>query len=315
MKQDTHIYLASKAIEFTYVGVDNMRYINNRIITGSKKRKARDAADYRKKILDYYQNLTNEASWAPDYVLHDNKPFHIFKLFTDNEFPNHGLTDLKTYIDDGVIYYKFSGGLPFRVDHIVQSIISMNKLRAFNDQFNLKQIMYQYLLLSHYVADAHVPMHCDLRDDPPNQGNAEDPSKSDKTNKPRGKYMKPAAHEDLEGLWDKAVKPIAIEKDIIKPKKKEEYEETEYSDSITFKMKDCKKYGDIKVFAIPEGDVMDFMIKVCIKSKIRCQKLFPLDDPETRDDAILKKTTREIFADCIGNLLSIWAYIWAQHQE
>ena len=306
MKHNTHIYLASKAIEFTYKSVDNMRYTNNRFIATSRKRKERDAATHRQEILRYYQDLTEEASWAPDYVLHDNDPYHIFKLFTDAEFPNHRLTDLTTYTDDGVSYYKFSGGLPFRVDHIVQSIISMNKLRRYNDQFTMNQIMYHYLLLSHYVVDAHVPMHCDLRDDPPDQGRDMDPSRSSKPNKPLGNYMKAGAHSELEELWEKAVMPIAIEEEIIKPKKKEEYEETDYSKSITFKLlKDCRKNGDIKVYVIPDRGLMDFIIKVCIQSKIRCQKLFPVNDPETRNDPILKETTREIFADCIGNLMSI----------
>lgn len=323
MKHNTHIYLAAKAIEFTYKGVDNMRYINNRSLTTNKKKSERYEAKHRQRILLYYKRLTSEASWAPDYVLHDNNPYHIFKLFTDEEFPDHGLTHLTTFKqneDDDVIYYKFSGGLPFRIDHIARTVISMNKLRTYNDQFTLRQLMYHYLLLSHYIADAHVPMHCDIRDDPPKQGSNQDPSRSNKPNKPKpyDKYMDSSAHPNLEELWDQAVTPIAIKEEVIKPIKKEEdeYHETEYSKSITFKLNDCRKNGDIKVYVIPERGLMDFIIeKICIQSKIRCQKLFPLDDPKTRNDSILKDITREIFADCIGNLMSIWAYIWTRHQD
>ncbi|MDY6966450.1 MAG: hypothetical protein SVM80_10880 [Halobacteriota archaeon] len=314
MKHNTHIYLASKAIEFTYKSVDNMRYSNKRFIATSRKRRERYEATHRQRFLKYYQGFTEEATWAPDDVLSDNKPYHIFKLFTDEEFPGHILQNKKEVVKDGVTYYKYSGGLPFRVDHIAQSIIGMSKLREYNDQFSMGQIMYQYLLLSHYVADAHVPMHCDLRDDSPGL-DIIDPNWKNKTDKPRGRYLEKTAHSELEEIWDQAVMPVAIREEIIDPIKKVKFEETEYSDSITFDLDDCRKRGDIEVIAISDGDLMDFMIDVCIKSKIRCQKLFSIETPETRNDAILDEITREIFAECIGDLMSIWAYIWAQHQK
>lgn len=189
MKHNTHIYLAAKAIEFTKQSVDNVILTDGRYLTGSRKTKERNIAKERYRILKYYENLITEASWAPDDVLHDNDPYHIFKLFTDDEFPDHGLIDKTKFERDNVIYYKFAGGLPYRVDHLAQQIIDMSKLRDYNDQFNLKQIMYNYLLLSHYIVDAHVPMHCDLRDDPPSRSRDTEPSRRSGIEKPRGKYM------------------------------------------------------------------------------------------------------------------------------
>ncbi len=316
MKHNTHIYLAAKAIELTRESIDNMRDEHHNYISGREKSKERKAATHQQRILQYYQDLIEEASWAPDDILKDNDPNHIFKLFTDEEFPNHGLSGRPTFKKAGVTYYKFSGGLPYRVDHVARSIISMCKLRDYNDQFDMKQIMYHYLLLSHYVADAHVPMHCDLRDDPPSEGKHPDPSRRKGTNKPAGKYMKSDAHGKLESLWDNAVTPVAIEEGIIsRTWAKERTEKTELSDAIIFGFKECKKGSEIQVSTIPTNGLMDFMIDICIKSKIRGQRLFPIDNPQERNDAILMETTREIFADCIGNLLSIWRYIWTQHMQ
>ena len=143
MKHNTHIYLAAKAIELTRQSVDNMHDGNHNYVTRSRKTKERRSATQHQRLLQYYQDLIEEATWVPDDVLRDNDPNHIFKLFTDEEFPNHGLNDRPTFEKGNKIYYKFAGGLPYRVDHVVRSVISMCKLRDFNDHFDMRQIMYK----------------------------------------------------------------------------------------------------------------------------------------------------------------------------
>jgi len=316
MKHNTHIYLAAKAIELTRQSVDNTVNKKGTYLKGTKKTKERRAATERQRILQYYKDFLYEATWAPDDVLRDNDPYHIFKLFTDDEFPDHGFTDKQTYETEDGVFYKFAGGLPFRADHIAQEIINMSKLRDFNDQFEIRQIMYQYLLLSHYLVDAHVPMHCDLRDDPPKARRDSQPSRRRGKNKPDGEYMKSSAHNDLETLWDHAVTPVAIEEEILpRTWTKEKLEKTEYSEMITFNFNDCKKQGDIRVPIIPKRGLLDFMVDVCIESKRRGRILFPIDNPKERNDAVLPETTRNIFSDCIGNLMAVWRYIWVSHKS
>lgn len=317
MKHNTHIYIAAKAIELTKQAVDNTFDGRGNFLSRGKKTKERNAATKRMRILQFYEHEILEGAWAPDDVLKDNNPFHIFKLFTDEEFPNHGLNDKQQYKDDkGEIFYKFGGGLPFRVDHLAQEIVNMTKLRNHNDQFDLSQIMYKYMLISHYVADAHVPMHCDLRDDPPSKRRDDEPSRRHGSGKPDGKYMKSTAHGNLEQLWDEAVTPVAIKEDIIgRSWDKERVKDTEYSRQVSFCLDDCKKNKEIKVPIISTSDIMQFMIDICIKGKKRGQQLFPLANPKKRNDAILPAMTREIFADCIGNLLAIWRAIWEKYDD
>jgi len=315
MKHDTHIYIAVKAVELIRQSVDNLHYPSGRIVSGRTKSKERATAKELQRIMKHYLYLTEEATWAPDDILKDNDPNHIFKLFTDDEFPDHGLTTKPQYVKDGVTYYKFGGALPFRVDHVSQLIMHMAKLREYNDRFQLRQIIYQFMLLSHYIADAHVPMHCDLRDDPPKKKQS-DPSRRAGTNKPEGKYMKESTHGKLEKLWDKAVVPVALNEKIIKQSwNKQNLKPTDLSGAVTFTLDDCKQDGIIKTIIIPKYGLMDFMIDLCIKTKQRSRLLFPLDNPEQMQKDILEDTTLEIFAECIGNLISIWRYIWVRQED
>jgi len=316
VNHNTHIYLAAKAIELTKQSVDNLRDGRDNYVYGKEKRRERAAATHRQRLFQAHEHFIEEASWAPDDVLRDNKPFHIFKLFTDDEFPEHGLTDRQQFTRDGVTYYKFSGGLAFRVDHLARSIAAMWKLRDYNDQFSLKQILYQYLLMSHYVVDAHVPLHCDLRDDRPSDYRSSDPTRELKGSKPSGRYLGKKAHSNLESLWNDAVTYVAVRENILgETWKKECVEPNELVNAVTFTFDDCKRGGEISVVKIPEHGLMDFMIDICITSKIHSRRLFPVENPVERNDDILEEITREIFANCIGNLLSVWRYVWIHNLE
>lgn len=309
MTKNTHIYLASKAIELTRESISNTVDEKGEYLKRTRKGKERVAAKRLQEMLRYYENHISQAAWAPDEVLMDQQPYHIFKLFTKHEFDlkkwQEKLKDMPKFESGGIIYYRFSGGLPYRVDHIAQDIISMSKLHDHNDRFSYEQIMYNYLLMSHYIADVHVPMHCDLRDDPP--------KRNDGRKKPKGKYLDKDAHSDLETLWEKAVNPVAIkEKVIVRTSAEENEEETEYTRCVTFDLYDCnKKDKVIKVPTISKNGMMRFMIDLCIESKKRSQRLFPVDNPKMRNDELLGEMTREIFATCIANLIAIWRYMWA----
>jgi hypothetical protein len=302
VKKNTHIYIASKAIDLTYESVDNTIKPDGEFFHGSAKGNERRAATQRHELLKHYRALITEACWAPDLVLRDNHPYHVFKLFMIDEFENIPQKYLdRAFEHDGKSYCKYSGGLPYRVDHIANQIVTMEKLRIFNDRYSLKQIMYLYLMLSHYIIDAHVPMHCDHRDDPPKDGEV----------KLDGAYMKESAHAALEKIWDKAATPVAVsEKHIEVVKEDDLAPATDYTPDVTFDHSACEAGGVIKVPIIKRYELMDFMLGICFKSKERCRLLFPVDNPTERDDTNLHALTREVFADAIGNLLAVWRYIW-----
>lgn len=305
MKHNTHIYLASKGIEFLYEGLNNLRYATtNRRASSVTRTKRRREGKILQRMLLHYQDAISEASWAPDDILNDKSLYHTFKLFTEREFPNSREFAKEIHEDQ---YYRASGGggLPYKVDHLARVISDMDKLRRYNDRCSMNQIMYQFLMISHYVVDAHVPMHCDLRDDPPS---ARD------TTKPRnGEYYSDALHGDIEQIWEDAVTPVAIEEEIIRPKRRDDdIARSPLSQQVQFNVTNDEHCDEITTYLIPDNNLMKYMIDLCIQTKERALQLFPIGDPTNWDRQGFPAMTRDIFAQTIGNLITIWIWMWAE---
>ena len=272
MKHNTHIYLAAKGIEFLYEGLANLRYATtNRRVASRTRTKRRQEAKILQRMLMHYQDAISEASWAPDDIINDKAQYHTFKLFTEREFPNSREFAREVHNEQ---YYRASGGggLPYKIDHLARVISDMDKLRRYNDRCSMNQIMYQFLLISHYLVDAHVPMHCDLRDDPP--------SATD-TSKPRnGNYYSDALHGEIEQLWDDAVTPVTIQEEIIKARRRDDdAPATPLSEQIRFNVTNDDPCDEIIPYVIPDNDLMRYMINLCIQTKERAHQLFPIDNP------------------------------------
>ncbi len=305
MKHTTHIYLAAKGIEFLYEGLENLRYAttNRRAVSATRSKRRREGKVLQRMLM-HYQDAISEASWAPDDILSDKSQYHTFKLFTDRDFPDSSAFAKEIH---GGQYYRASGGggLPYKVDHLARVISDMNKLRRYNDRCSMNQIMYQFLLISHYIVDAHVPMHCDLRDDPPS---ARD------TTKPRnGNYYSDALHSEIEQIWEDAVKPVAIDEEIIKAKRKDDDRPApSLSQQVQFNVTNDDHCDEIIPYVIPDNNLMQYMIDLCIQTKERALQLFPIDDPFNWNQQIFSTMTREIFARTIGNLITVWIWIWGE---
>lgn len=303
MKHNTHIYLAAKAIEFLYEGMANLSYAKSgKAVDAKKLREKRASAKTLQRMLMHYKDVISEASWAPDDILNDKSQFHTFKLYTDEEFPG-GVAFAKEIHKD--IYYraKGGGGLPYKVDHLSRVIADMDKLRRYNDRCSMEQLMYQYLMISHYIVDAHVPMHCDLRDDPP--------SASDTTKPKNGTYFSGTLHGKVEKAWEDAVNPVALEEGIIGlSRETDDKLPSELSADVVFHVTDPGHCALIQPVQISDNSLMDYMIDLCISTKERSLTLFPIDDPNAWTDEDLKAATRPVFADSISALISVWMWIW-----
>lgn len=305
MKHNTHIYLAAKGIEFLYEGLNNLHYAkSNRKAASSTISKRRREGKILQRMLMHYQDVISEATWAPDDILNDKSQYHTFKLFTEMEFPNSSDFAKEIHKDK---YYRASGGggLPYKVDHLARVLSDMDKLRKYNDRCSMNQIMYQYLMISHYIVDAHVPMHCDLRDDPPSAND---------TKKPRnGNYYSDKLHGEIEQLWEDAVNPIAIGEGIIEAKRKDDdCQPTDLSQQIQFNVTNNEHCDEIKPYVIPDTDLMIYMIDLCIQTKERALLMFPIAAPSNWNKQVFPQMTREIFAQIISNLITVWIWIWGE---
>jgi hypothetical protein len=257
-------------------------------------------------MLMHYRDAVSEASWAPDDIINDKSQYHTFKLFTDREFPDSSSFAKETHKGK---YYRASGGggLPYKVDHLARVISDMDKLRRYNDRCSMNQIMYQFLMISHYVVDAHVPMHCDIRDDPP--------SRTDRSKPRNGKYYSDELHGKLEQVWEDAVIPVAVAEGIIQPTREEHGEpDAELTDRVRFNVTDGEHCAEVVPRIIPDDDIMNYMIDLCIQTKERALELFPIDDPFNWDREALPAMTRDIFAQTISNLITIWSWIWSEEE-
>ena len=303
MKHNTHIYLAAKAIEFLYEGMGNLRYAKSGKTVPSKLlREKRASAKTLQRMLMHYQQVISEATWAPDDILNDKSQFHTFKLYTDAEFPG-GAVYAKEVHKEKYYRAKGGGGLPYKVDHLSRVIADMDKLRRYNDRCSMEQIMYQYLMISHYIVDANVPMHCDLRDDPPSENDTKKPK--------NGLYFKGTLHGKIEKEWEKAVNPIAIKEEIIElSREKDDTPPTDLSPEIVFHVTDPDHVALIRPVQISSNSLMNYMIDLCILTKERSLQLFPIVDPNAWTKEDLKAHTRPVFADTISALISVWMWIW-----
>ncbi|MDX9883168.1 MAG: hypothetical protein RBS73_13990 [Prolixibacteraceae bacterium] len=303
MKHNTHIYLAVKGIEFLYEGLSNLQDLKTgQKVSTTTITKMRREGKILQRMLMHYQDMISEASWAPDDILNDKVQYHTFKLYTEDEFPGSKIFAKEIHRDK---YYRASGGggLPYKVDHLARVISDMDKLRRYNDRCTMNQIMYQYLMLSHYIVDAHVPMHCDLRDDPPTD--------TDMTKPKNGNYYSDSLHGKIEQLWEDAVTPIAIKEGILRINRKDDdCLPVDLSKQIEFRVINDDHCNEITPHFIADKDLMDYMIDLCIRTKERSLLLFPINDPTNWNKQLFFQLTREIFAQAISSLISVWIWIW-----
>ncbi|MDY7037094.1 MAG: hypothetical protein SV375_13140, partial [Thermodesulfobacteriota bacterium] len=132
--------------------------------------------------------------------------------------------------------------------------------------------------------------------------------------KPRnGNYYSDELHGEIEQLWEDAVNPIAIEEGIIEVKRKDDdCPQTDLSGQIQFNVTNNDHCDEIKPYVIPDDNLMSYMIDLCIQTKERALLLFPIASPSDWNKQLLPKLTREIFAQIISNLITVWIWIWGE---
>jgi hypothetical protein len=311
MKHCSHIYVAHKAIEFLYDGLKNVRTASGGAVEPKTKEKLRESAKTLQRLLLFHSDEISEASWAPDDVLCDMTLYHTFKLFTEEDFPGCAQFARETHTRGGAKYYRAAqgGGLPYKVDHLARVVADMVKLRGYNDAFSMRQSMYLFVLLSHYVTDAHVPMHCDLRDDPPSPGTTTKPPDL-------SRYLDKTIHGKIEQLWEDAVIPVAVAEKIMLPTETDHgLPATDLSPMVTMRVTAKNDVARIKPVTIPDRGLMEFMIDVCIRTKQRSLRLFPVTAPSNYDQTVFPSLTQEIFTDAVSTLISLWVWMWREAES
>jgi len=260
-------------------------------------------------------------AWYPDSIIKDNSTSHVLKLTPDlaksGDFPalNAGMQLLKLCQNSPCWKkgYQVNPGtnLPERCEAFSHSVIDNLKVQQVEARGSpvaptgnyLAQVLF---MLSHYVADAHVPLHCDSR------------KFSDGEN----------IHSEMEGVWEDAVSNcIAIDA----PNERFRYDANGYPlvpnqaafDGSVLKpvQNELAQRSFSDDYGTGNGNVLQYMNAVCRYSYLLSYSFIPPGFDETN---VTKATWQNlagqtvkasqlnvaVLSDAIDSVARVWLRVW-----
>ena len=164
MKKYTHAWLAFMAMKrLQYADIPEVN---------------RDDAKSLVKWFHDYRDFVIEGSWYPDEVFKDMSTSHIIKykpvkVGKEPEFKKLPKTMQMYTLGQKSDFYKKpfsieSGNCADRCESIAHSIVDNFKILRMEERGNPltttnNHIAMRFFILSHYIADCHMPLHCDNR--------------------------------------------------------------------------------------------------------------------------------------------------------
>lgn len=323
MKKYTHAWLALKAVEM-------LKRSDGRF--GSDERNKR-----LKKLLAFisaHPSTFVRGAWFPDSVVKDNvMGGHTWKYYLDpsdgrrerRRPPTHNtcLRFVTSDLDKMVSLDLSMSDLPDRCEALCQTIrdtilitnkVSSGDVVAFNDS----QTALFFLMLSHYVCDAHVPVHCDKRDF----------------------YTPSKVHPDLEAFWEREIKKyyrvstktnqFDLDEDMILQRN---ISRLGYEESILCRCEEILDETDWENMNAGGDDwriflgggnknFWDYIVSVCLVSFHMSLRMFPINPPDNIDyDTVrimdvpqFKRAVLDyspyILADAINSVAVLWLASW-----
>ena len=301
------------------------------------------------RFFDKHKDAFLKGAWFPDNVISDNLTGgHTFKLKKPstrkerkeakefkNRTPNHLCSLRKLGINESRLKEKVCRKskyvLPDRCEalsHAIRDMVLIQKKepKGSNIMFNDNQIALYFLMLSHYLSDAHVPPHCDDRDF----------------------YGPSTIHPDMEKYWDKEIikfyefdkKRDVFDYDIdgapefIKNKKPKEKFKESFLYGVIDELSKRKweiekikgKLADKKILGEGNKKIYDYVKAVCFVSylistdfipegikKQEYEKMKVLEDSEYKDK--LDKISIYILADAIDSIALVWLLTWDKYKK
>jgi len=286
-------------------------------------------------------------AWFPDSVISDNLTGgHTFKLRKPtnegeilacpeikNFTPKHLCSLKQLGIDENRLKEKLciedGYNLPDRCEalsHAIRDMVLIQDVerKGSNILFNDDQITLYFLMLSHYLADAHVPPHSDARDF----------------------YGPSTIHPDMEGYWDAEIekyyefdkKRDVFDYDVAGvPELKDEAENEGFKNSFLYKVIEelnsrkwvlsHKKDGSIDkdIFGAGNKKIYDYAKAVCYASYLISTDFIPenispseykeikiLEDPKYKEK--LDKLSVCVLADAIDSIAMVWLLTWDKYR-
>ncbi len=328
-----------KAIGHAWVGLMALRRLRSKKLTKKFNAHYKEQASRLIRFFDKHKDAFVQGAWFPDSVISDNLAGgHTYKLkeptsasekdkankITDRT-PGHlscqSLIQKKSRFNEK-LYIKHKYTLPDRCEalsHSIRDMILIQKEvpRGSDILFNDDQVTLYFLMLSHYLADAHVPPHSDARDF----------------------YSPSTIHPDMEKYWDKQIKKFYVydskrkvfDYDIngdpeLKEKKKAEFESSflckalEILDARTWNPSDKSMPGS------RNSKIYDYLKAVCLVSYLVSTEFIPLSVPAGTYNKLkiledekyvdrLNEISAHVFADTIDSIALIWLVTWDKYNK
>jgi hypothetical protein len=305
MKQYTHAWLAFMAI----------RRLEESGIPASYKPQS---------LVKWFKNHRDfvlQGAWYPDAIIKDMATSHVLKYKpgensgTNNfrklpgEYHVFDIGKATPFFQKG--YTIESGNLPDRCEAIAHSIVDNLKMKESEDKGSPisptdNHIATLFFMLSHYIADAHMPLHCDVR------------SFSDKNN----------IHASIEKEWDDVIQQCyGIDYDNERfiynpsgyPLKKANHTIVDWLEQEIVKRKFTASWGGTN------DNTWDFMSAITQYSFLMSCKMIPQEYDENNLDWNTFKGlntgysfddySKFILVDSIDSIAKVWLKIWNKYQN
>ncbi len=307
MKQYTHAWLAFMAMK--------------RLEKAELSRNYRKNADSLIKWFKNNRDFVVQGAWYPDSVIKDMASSHILKYTPD------ALSKTKTFRKLPKTYHLYKigkesefyrqpysidrGNLPDRCESLAHSIIDNLKMQESEDKGSPisptdNHVATIFFMLSHYIADAHMPLHCDSR------------AFSDEDN----------IHAHIEKEWDDMVRGCySIDFD---------NERFFYNpDGYPLEKKDNKlaKWIEKEIierdfslsWGTGNGNTWDFMSAITQYSYLTAYKMIPIDNtPENMNwdgfkaldtGYTFEDYSKFLLVDAIDSISKVWLRVWIKYQK
>jgi hypothetical protein len=331
MHQYTHAWLAFMAIKRLEKGMSSLTPEDHK---------------YAERIVEWFQNNKDcviQGAWYPDLIIKDNKTSHILKIKpyddTDKTKNKMRIVDPKGFKSLPEEYACFrewgkastlrqqsftidqNTNLPDRCESFTQTVIDHLKIQWYEEKGSpvaptSNQVAHLLFMQSHYIADAHMPLHCDAR--PFSEGKD--------------------LHAKMEDEWEKKV--IACFKiDTSDPKNprfsydKDGYpmvsNDQEYQGSYLKKVDDEMIKREMKSidasFRSENNNVWDFISAICQNSYLVSYHFFKpeIKDPTKEDfnqwkaghEEDFKTLSFAVLADAADSIARVWLRAWRRYED
>jgi hypothetical protein len=324
MKQFTHAWLAFMAIKR---------------LDDKKSELPVDEQKYAVNLIEWFQKNRDcviDGAWYPDEVIKDNANSHVLKISPSGVPLDAEFKEFKKLPDEYSSYKKYgkdspmrkqaftvdkSDNLTDRCESLAESVIDHLKIQEHEDKGSpvsptSNQVAHLLFMLSHYIADAHVPLHCDNRQFS------------------KGKNM----HDKLEKDWEEEIlKFYKVDDSDINNKRfyyENEYPsrkfgpQADYPTSYLKKVEDDllnRELGKIDtLFGPGNKNVWDFMSAVCQNSYLLSYHFFiPAEIPipteavyqdwKAANKAKSDDLNAVVIADSIDTIARIWLRVWRRY--